>query len=64
MGFILWKPGCDGQFFKLDLSAPRGPLQNLSQTRSAIVSKEITACLKRGAEMSPSVLNEITDTAP
>jgi Helix-turn-helix domain len=32
------------------------------QTRSASVSKEITACLKRGAEMSPTVLNEITDT--
>jgi len=34
----------------------------LSQTRSASVSKEITACLKRGADMTPSVSNEITDT--
>jgi hypothetical protein len=35
---------------------------DLSQTRSASVSKEITACLKRVADMSPSVSNEITDT--
>jgi hypothetical protein len=34
----------------------------LSQTRSASVSKEITACRKRGADMTPSVSNEITDT--
>jgi Helix-turn-helix domain len=34
----------------------------LSQTRSASVSKEITACLKRGADMTPSISNEITDT--
>jgi hypothetical protein len=33
----------------------------LSQTRSASVSKEITACRKRGADMTPSVSNEITD---
>jgi hypothetical protein len=34
---------------------------SLSQARSASVSKEITACLKRGSDVTPSVSNEITD---
>jgi hypothetical protein len=36
----------------------------LSQTRSASVSKEITACLKRATDTTPSVSNELTDAPP
>ena len=50
------------QASRLTFKRGRPPVPRLSQNNAASVSKEITACLKRGAEITPSVSNEITDT--